>query len=106
MKNIKHFKYINTYSFQRFLCKNGYALDDVSGYSIGWKEQHNGNLLRVYVIYFNKGEYKLFSVLYFKNFNEYEEVSSGSKFNKTLSWYDGANIAKYKYGNRYIIAKC
>ena len=105
MKNIKSFKYKNTYSFERFLKGCGYNMDDVSGYNVGWKEQHHGNLLRVYIIYFNNGEYKLFRVLYFKSLNEYEQISSGSKINKTLMWYDSANIAKYKYNDRYIIAK-
>ena len=41
-----------------------------------------------------------------KDFNEYEQSSSGSKINKTLMFYDDADIVKYKYNNRYIIAKC
>ena len=106
MKDIKHFKYIKTYSFVRFLKEYGYSMNDVSGYSIGWKEQHNNNVLRVYIIYFNVSEYKLFRVLYLKDFNEYEQTRLGVKINKLLSWYDSANIAKYKYNNRYIIAKC
>ena len=84
MKNIKCFKYINTYSFERFLRDNGYTLDDISGYSIGWKEQYNGNVLKVYIIYFNFGKYKLFRVLFLKDFNEYEQISSGLKINKLL----------------------
>ena len=106
MKNIKSFKYKNTYSFERFLRGYGYTFSDVSGYSTGWKEQYNGNTLRVYIIYFNFGKYKRFSVLYLKDFNEYEQVSSCSKINKVLSWYDTANIVKYKHNDRYIVAKC
>ena len=106
MKNIKYFKYTNTYSFERFLKKYGYSMDDVSGYSIGWKEQHDGNVLRAYIIYFNIGEYKIFRILFLKDFNEHEQISLGLKINKVLSWYDGSNIVKYKYNGRYIIAKC
>ena len=106
MKNIKSFKYKNTYSFERFLREYGYTFSDVSGYSVGWKEQYNGNLIRVYIIYFNDGKYKRFSVLYLKSRNEYEQICSGSKINKTLMWYDIANIVKYKYNDSYIVAKC
>ena len=106
MKDIKSFKYKNTYSFERFLSSCGYVFSDINGYSIGWKEQSNGNVLKVYIIYFNNGQYKRFSVLFLKNIDEYEQVSSGAKINKTLSWYEDANIVKYKYNERYIIAKC
>ena len=106
MKNINYFKYKNTYTFEKFLHKYGYNMDDIYGYSIGWKEQYDGNVLRVYIIYFNEGKYKRFSVLFLKDFNEYEQSSSGSKINKTLMWYDDADIVKYKHNNRYIIAKC
>lgn len=106
MKDIKYFKYKNTYSFERFLRDNGYSFDDINGYSTGWKEQYDGNVLRVYVIYFNIGKYKFFKVLYLKDFNEYKQISSSAKINKTLMWYDNANIAKYKHNNRNIIAKC
>ena len=70
MKDIKSFKYKNTFSFEKFLCEHHYWVDDVSGYSIGWKEQYNGNVLRVYIIYFNNGKYKLFRVVFFKSFDE------------------------------------
>ncbi len=106
MKDIKSFKYKNTYTFERFLRAYGYSMDDISGYSIGWKEQYNGNVLRVYIIYFNDGKYKRFSVLYLKDVNEYKEISTGLKINKLLMWYDSANIVKYKVDNRYIVAKC
>ena len=106
MKNIKCFKYINTYSFERFLSAYSYTISDVNGYSIGWKEQYNGNVLRVYIIYFNDGKYKRFSVLYLKDFNEHEQIRLGFKINKLLMWYDIANVVKYKYNNRYIAAKC
>ena len=104
MKNIKHFKYKNTYSFNCFLCECGYSVDDVNGYSVGWKEQYNGNLLRVYIIYFNIGKYKLFRVLFLKDFNEYEQIISCSKINKLLMWYDSANIVRYKRNDKYAIA--
>lgn len=105
MKSIKSFKYKNTNSFERFLCEHGYHLSDVSGYSIGWKEQYDGNTLKVYIIYFNTGKYERFSILFLKNIDEYKQISSGVKINKTIMWYDNANIAKYKYNDRNIIAK-
>lgn len=105
MKNIKHFKYKNTNSFGRFLREYGFNLTDVNGYSIGWNEKYDGNVLKVYIIYFNDGKYGRFSILFLKNIDEYKQISAGIKINKTISWFDAANIAKYKYNDKYIIAK-
>ena len=106
MKNIKNFKYENTYSFERFLKDYGYSMDDVKGYSVGWKEQYHGNILKIYNIYFNDDEYEYFKVVYFKDINEYRQSALGFNGEKLLDWHDDANIVKYKYNNRYIIAKC
>ena len=67
MKDIKRFKYIDTNSFERFIREYGYRISDINGYSVGWTEQYQNNLLRVYIVYFNNGEYKLFRVLYLKD---------------------------------------
>ena len=101
MKNIKHFKYKNTYEFNVFLKDYRYEIDDISGYSVGWNEYYNGNVLRVYIIYFNNGEYKLFRIVYFKSFNEYNQTYLGLNNNKLLSWYDSANIVKFKFKDIY-----
>lgn len=109
MKDIKHFIYKNIYEYDKFLKKYGYMKDDVNGYSTGWKEEYHGNFLKVYIIYFNDGEYKLFRVIYFKDINEYDKARLGVYNNKLLSWYDSANVRKYKvkdiYGlhDRYVI---
>ena len=96
MKDIKHFMYKNTYEFERFLSATSKRLDDVSGYSVGWKEHYNGNVLRVYIIYLNNSEYKLFRIVYFKNIFECNNARLGVINNKLLMWYDSANIRKYK----------
>ena len=102
MKNIKNFKFKNTLGFLGFLCACGYALSDVAGYSMGWKEQYKGNVLKVYMIYFNNGEYKLFRIIYFKDFNEYHQCRLGFINNKLLSWYDSADVRKYKTNGRFV----
>ena len=110
MKSIKYFKYKNTFSFEKFLCNYHYWVENIKGFKYGWKEQYHGNILKVYLIYFNDNEYKLFRVLYFKSFNEYQQTHSGSKINKLTMWYDSANVVKYKikdiYGlnDEYVIA--
>ena len=106
MKNIKCFKYINTYSFERFLSAYGYSLEDVKGFSFAGKKQYHGNILKIYNIHFNDGEYEYFKEVYFKDINEYKQSRLGFNGEKLLEWYDIANVVKYKYNSRYIIAKC
>ena len=109
MKNIKYFKYKNTFSFEKFLCDNHYWVEDIKGFKFGWKEQYRGNVLKAYMIYFNDGEYKIFRVVYFKSLNECDKSRLGVKINKLVMWYDSANVVKYKvkdiYGmnDRYVI---
>ena len=106
MKNIKNFKFKNKNAFKKFLSAYGYDLSDVAGYSMGWKEQFKGNVLKVYIIYFYKGEYKLFRIVYFKSFDECNETRLGFINNKLLSWYDSADIRKYKTNDGlYVVEK-
>ena len=103
MKNIKYFKYWYKYEFEKFLKSYGYSLDDVAGFKFGWKEQYRGNILKVYMIYFNDGEYKLFRVAFFKSFNECNQCRLGIINNKLLMWYDSSNIKHYKLSGKYIL---
>ena len=110
MKNIKYFKYKNTYEYSKFLKEYGYSIDDAKGFSYIDQKQYHGNILKVYYIYFNDGEYELFRVLYFKSLNEYHQTRLGFNGNKLLDWCESANVIKYKvkdiYGmnDRYVIA--
>ena len=101
MRNIKYFKYRNTYKFEHFLSNNRYWEEDVKGFKFGWKEQYHGNILKVYTIYFNDGEYKLFRVVYFKSFKEYNQSRLALINNKLLMWYDSANVIEYKSKDIY-----
>ena len=56
MKNIKSFIYINTKQFNVFLKERGYSLNDVSGFKFSMKFQRNGNILKIYSIYFKCNE--------------------------------------------------
>ena len=96
MKNIKYFKYMNTKYFNVFLKEYGYKLDDVKGFSFIGKKQYRGNVLKIYFIHFNDGEKEYFKVAYFKSFNECKQSSLGFNGNKLLSWYNDANIRKYR----------
>ena len=77
MNNIKRFKYKNTYSLERFLSAYGYSLDNVIGFSYIGQKQYNGNVLKVYSIHFNNGEFEYFKVVYFKSFNECNQSRFG-----------------------------
>ena len=105
MKNIKHFKYKDAYSFDRFLSAYGYSLDDVKGFSFAEKRQHNGNILKIYNIHFNDGEYEYFKVVYFKDFNEYKQTFLGFNGEKLLMWYNDANIIWYKFAGKVFRVK-
>ena len=84
MKNIKYFKYINTKQFNVFLSQYEYTIDDVKGFSYVGKKQYNGNVLKLYSIHFNDGEYEYFEIVYFKSFNEYHQSRLGFNGNKLL----------------------
>ena len=96
MKNIKYFKYKNTFAFEKFLCKHHYWVENIKGFSFGWTERYHGNILKVYMIYFNDNEYKLFRIVYFKSLDVCDKARLGFINNKLLMWFDDANIVKYK----------
>lgn len=102
MKNIKLFKYWYTYDFQKFLEEYSYTLDDVKGFSVVSVKRYSGNVLKTYAIHFNDGEYEYFSVVYFKDFNEYNQSRLGFNGNKLLRWYEVAIIKEYKLRDAYI----
>ena len=101
MKNIKYFKYKDIYAFEKFLSAYGYILSDVKGFSLAEKRQYNGNVFKWYKVCFNDGEYEYFKVAYFKSFNECNQCRLGFKGDKLLSWYEDANVRKYKVNDRY-----
>ena len=96
MKNIKFFKYKDTYEFKKFLDAYGYRLWGVKGFSYAGKKQYRYNVLKLYRITFNDGEYEYFKIVYFKSFNELNQSRLGFKGDKLLSWYEDANVRKYK----------
>ena len=96
MKNIKHFKYINTKKFIIFLNEYKYKLDDVKGFNVSSIHRYNGNIFKTYIIYFNDGEYLYFKVVYFKSFNEFRQSAFGFNGDKLWNWYQNANIRMYK----------
>ena len=97
MKSLKQFKYKNTLNFQKFLKAYNYILDDVKGFSVGYKKQYHGNILKIYNVHFIDGEYEYFKVVYFKSLNEYHQAALGFNGEKLLTWYQDANIKKYKH---------
>ena len=96
MKNIKFFIYKNTYEFKKFLDAYGYRLWGVKGFSYAGKKQYRYNVLKLYRITFNDGEYEYFKIVYFKSFNELNQSRLGFKGDKLLEWYEDANVRKYK----------
>ena len=92
MKSIKLFKYVNKEKFNIFLSAYGYKLDDVVGFSLAEKRQYHGNILKIYNIRFNDGEYEYFKVVTFRSFNEYRQSALGFNGNKLLDWYEDANV--------------
>ena len=84
MKNIKHFIYQDTHTFNVFLKEHNYILDDVKGFSLYDKEHYHGNVLKTYSIYFKDGEHVYFSVAIFKSFNEYRQSALGFNGDKLL----------------------
>ena len=102
MKKIKYFEYWYTYEFEIFLKDYGYTLEDVKGFSFAGKRQCQGNVIKLYNVRFNDGEYEYFKIVYFKSFNECNSARLGFKGDKLLSWYNDANVRKYKLNNEYI----
>lgn len=84
MKNIKYFKYVNKDKFNAFLSAYGYKLSDVKGFSFDGQKQYRGNILKIYIIHFNDGEYEYFKVVIFESFNEYYQSKYGFNGNKLL----------------------
>ena len=102
MKNIKLFKYWYTYAFERCLADYGYTIDDVKGFSVSSIKRYHGNILKTYKVYVDDGESVYFSIVYFKNFNEYHQARLGFNGDKLLRWYQTAIIKHYKINNEYI----
>ena len=109
MKDIKYFKYKNTFAYNVFLKECGYILDDVEGFSVVGQKWYHGNILKVYCIWFKDCHEEYFKVVYFKSLNECDKARLGFNGNKLLKWYDDANVVWYKvkdiYGmhDRYVI---
>ena len=101
MKNIKFFKYKNTYEFERFLNAYCYHLEDVKGFSVADQKQYHGNILKLYSIHFNDGEYEYFKEVSFKSFNELHQSRLGFNGDKLLDWYEDADVRKYKVKDMY-----
>ena len=66
MKNINLFKFKDTSEFWAFLGAHGYKLEDVVGFSFAGKRQCKGNVLKLYNVRFNDGEYEYFKVIILK----------------------------------------
>ena len=92
MKDIKYFKYKNTYEFERFLSSYDYKLEDVEGFSVIGKRHYNGNVLKVYSIWFKDCSEEYFKVVYFKSFNEYHQSRLGFNGERLLRWYEDADV--------------
>ena len=101
MKNIKSFKYKNTYEYKKYLKEYGYTIDDVVGFSLVDKQQYGGNILKQYVIYFSDHDNVYFKVVYFKSLNEYHQSALGFNGNTLLNWYQDANVVWYKVKDIY-----
>ena len=101
MKNIKYFKYNNTAAFKDFLSAYGYHLENVKGFSFDEKEQYRGNILKVYLVHFDDGEYEYFKVVSFESFNEYHQSRLGFNGEKLLDWYQDADVRMYKVKDVY-----
>ena len=84
MKSIKSFKYFNEKCFSYFLKDYSRKLEDVKGFSVAEKRQYRGNILKIYSIRFNDGEYEYFQTVLFKSFNEYKQSALGFNGNKLL----------------------
>ena len=96
MKNIKWFKYKKTHNFEKFLNDYGYILDDVEGFSFDGTKRYNGNILKVYSIWFKDYNVEYFTVVSFKSFNECSRCRLGLNGDKLMKLYKDANVVEYK----------
>ena len=96
MKNIKNFKFKDTSEFWAFLGVRGYKFKDIKGFSLAERKQCQGNILKIYNVRFNDGEYEYFKVISFKDSNEYRQALLGSNCNKLLSWFEDAELREIK----------
>ena len=103
MKSIKYFKYKDTLAFEKFLSAYGYRLENVKGFSVVGKKQYHGNILKIYFIHFNNGEFEYFKVVYFKNFNECNQSRLSFSCIKLSGWYSSANVIKYKTNDGWYV---
>ena len=96
MKNINLFKFKDTSEFWAFLGARGYKLEDVVGFSFAGKRQCKGNVLKLYNVRFNDGEYEYFKVIIFKDFNEYKQTLLGFGGDKLLRWFEDSELREIK----------
>ena len=96
MKNIKLFKFKVTSEFWAFLSSYDYKLEDAVGFSLAERRQCRGNILKIYNVRFNDGEYEYFKVVSFKDSNEYRQALLGFNCNKLLSWFEDAELREIK----------
>ena len=96
MKNINLFRYKDTSEFWAFLSSYDYKLDDVIGFSLVERKQHDNNTLTEYCIHFKDGEHEYFRAVCFKDFNEYRQAKLGFSYNKLIDWFESADIRGYK----------
>ena len=85
MKSIKLFKYKDTQGFESLLSSYEYKFEDVEGFKLVEQKQCQGNILKLYYIYFNDGEEICFTVANFKDVHEYHQTKLGFKGNRLLS---------------------
>lgn len=99
MKSINLFKYKDTNEFLTFLAAYSYKLEDIKGFTLAGKKQCRGNILKIYNVYFNDGEYEYFKVVIFEDLNEYRQASFGGSCNKLIRWYEAAELTEVKDWN-------
>ena len=96
MKSINLFKYKDTNEFWTFLDVYGYKLEDIKGFGLAERRQCKGNVLKIYNVRFNDGEYEYFKVISFKDFNEYKQTLLCFSCNKLISWFEDAELREIK----------
>ena len=96
MKNVKYFKYKDTYNFNLFLKEHNYVIDDVKGFHLSVKRQCRSVMLKVYSFHFKNGGFGCFSVVTFKDYNHLLKTSLGLNGSNTLYWYQKADIKEYQ----------
>ena len=96
MKNIKLFKYKDSDKLKYLLSSYDYTLEDVKGFKFVEQKQYQGNVLKLYFICMKDGEEICFTVVIFKDFNEYHQARLGFSGDKLSSWFEDSNIREYK----------